>query len=122
MIGIADAPPDWIVPFLVPIMLSASSVLMAFAWLGHIRFRHRRYAIALFFSWVLVLPEYILNVVAIRWGHGAYTGGAMAAFNLTAGVLCVALVAQRFLGEKISRRRWFGFAVLAFAAVLVIYD
>jgi uncharacterized protein (DUF486 family) len=122
VIGIGYTPPEAIIPFLVPLMLTASSALMAFAWLGHIRFRNRSYLAALLFSWILVLPEYILNVVAIRWGHGTFTGGAMAAFNLTAGVLCVALVAQMFLGEKISKRRWLGFAVLAFAAVLVIYD
>lgn len=122
MIGVGYTPPEWIIPVLVPLMLTASSALMAFAWLGHIRFRNRSYTTALLFSWFLVLPEYVLNVVAIRWGHGTYTGGAMAAFNLTAGVLGVALVARVFLGEEISARRWLGFVVLAFAAVLVIYD
>jgi hypothetical protein len=122
VIASAAGPPEAVIPFLVPIMLAASSTLMAFAWLGHIRFRNRSFATALLFSWVLVLPEYVLNVMAIRWGHGTFTGGAMAAFNLCTGVVCVAFVARSFLGEKITRRRWLGFALMAVAAVLVIYE
>ncbi|HHH29527.1 MAG TPA: small multidrug resistance protein, partial [Polyangiaceae bacterium] len=73
-------------------MLLLSSLLMAFAWLGHIRFRQRSYYTALALSWLLVLPEYLLNIAAIRWGHGTYLGGEMAAINLCSGVFCVALV------------------------------
>ena len=122
MIASGVTPPDAVIPLLVPIMLTASSTLMAFAWLGHIRFRNRSFATALLFSWILVLPEYVLNVTAIRWGHGTFTGGAMAAFNLCTGVVCVAFVTQTFLGERITARRWAGFVLMAIAAVLVIYE
>ena len=44
--------------YIVPLMLLASSALMAFAWLGHIRFRGYSYVAALFASWILVLPEW----------------------------------------------------------------
>ncbi|MEL6546162.1 MAG: DMT family protein, partial [Myxococcota bacterium] len=40
-----------------PLMLFLSSFIMAFAWLGHLRFRHWRLSFALFASWFLVLPE-----------------------------------------------------------------
>ena len=107
---------------LVPIMLFASSVIMAFAWLGHIRFRSWGFPVALVVSWLLVLPEYILNVSAIRYGHGTYTGGEMASFNLCAGVLCVALVSQYFLKESLTRRQVAGFVLMAVAVVLVVGD
>ncbi len=106
--------------YFVPAMLFASSVLMAFAWLGHIRFRHKSYAAALFASWFLVLPEYVLNVVAMRWGHGTFTGGEMAALNLCSGVVCVAVVARIFLGEQFGWRKMVGFTLMAFAIVLVV--
>ncbi|MDC3379090.1 DMT family protein [Planctomycetota bacterium] len=107
----------------VPLMLFASSVLMALAWLGHLRFRHKGFWISLAASWFLVLPEYVLNVSAIRWGAqaGAYSGGEMAAFNLCSGVLCVALVSRYFLGERIKRRQVMGFVLMAVAIVLVVY-
>ena len=108
--------------FLVPLMLFASSLVMAFAWLGHIRFRSKNFFLALLASWLLVLPEYILNVAAIRYGYGVYTGAEMASFNLCAGVLCVALVSRFFLRESIHRWQLLGFLLMACAIVLVTYD
>lgn len=106
--------------YLVPAMLFLSSLLMAFAWLGHIRFRKKSFWMALMASWFLVLPEYVLNVLAIRWGHGVFTGGEMAAMNLCSGVLCVALVARLFLGERFGWRKIVGFGLMAAAIVLVV--
>jgi drug/metabolite transporter (DMT)-like permease len=45
----------------------------------------------------------------------------MAAFNMSAGVVCVALVARVFLREPIRRRQWLGFALMACAVVLIRY-
>lgn len=106
--------------YIVPVMLFASSVLMAFAWLGHIRFRRRGYLVALAASWVLVLPEYLLNISAIRWGHGVYQGGEMAAINLCSGVFCVAMVSRYFLKEKLEPRQILGFVLLAAGVLLVV--
>ena len=106
---------------LVPFMLFVSSVLMALAWIGHIRFRHKGFWFALIVSWMLVLPEYILNVSAIRMGHEMFSGGQMAAMNISSGVICVALVARFFLGEHLSRRQIFGFVLMAVAVTLVVY-
>ena len=106
--------------YAVPAMLFISSLLMAFAWLGHIRFRHRGFFLALLFSWLLVLPEYLLNISAIRWGHGTYQPSEMAAMNLCAGVLCVALVSYLFLGEHFNKRQVSGFFLMAIGVVLVV--
>ena len=106
---------------IVPLMLFVSSVLMALAWIGHIRFRHLGFWVALIGSWLLVLPEYILNVSAIRYGHAVFSGGQMAAMNLSSGVICVALVARFFLGEHLSRKQVLGFVLMAVAVTLVVY-
>jgi len=106
--------------YLVPIMLLVSSVLMAFAWLGHVKFKHKSFLVALIFSWLLVLPEYLLNVSAIRWGVGTYQPSEMAAINLATGVLCIALVSRMFLGEKLSPRKILGFILMAISVVLVV--
>ena len=103
----------------IPLLFLASSTLMAFAWLGHIRLRGRPFRFALLLSWVMVLPEYLLNVAAFRWGIAHYTGAQMAAFNMASGVLCVALVARYFLKEPIRPRQWLGFVLMALAIVLI---
>ena len=106
--------------YLVPFMLFASSILMAFAWLGHVKYRHKSYFAALIFSWLLVLPEYLLNVSAIRWGIGTYQPSEMAAMNLCTGVVCIALVSKMFLGEKLNPRKLVGFILMAISVVLVV--
>jgi len=106
--------------YAVPLMLFASSVLMALAWLGHIRFRRRSYGLALAVSWLIVLPEYMLNVAAIRWDHSVYEGSEMAAMNLTSGVVCVALTARLVLGERLLKRQVLGFTLMVVAVALVV--
>lgn len=106
--------------YFVPLMLLASSILMAFAWIGHIKYRNKSFFITLIFSWLLVLPEYLLNVSAIRWGVGTYQPSEMAAINLSTGVLCIALVSKLFLGEKLSPRKIFGFILMIISVTLVV--
>ena len=106
--------------YLVPALLFASSFVMAFAWLGHMRYQQETFGKALLVSWLLVLPEYLLNIFAIRWGHGTYEGGEMAAINLCSGVLCVALVSRYFLNEHLSPRQILGFGLMAAAVLLVV--
>ena len=107
--------------WVVPVMLLTSSVIMAFAWLGHLRFRTSPLAIALLASWFLVIPEYMLNVYSTRLGHGTYTGAQMASLNLCTGVVCVAVVSVFILGEKLTRRQWAGFGLMALAIVLIMF-
>ena len=101
-------------------MLVTSSVIMAFAWLGHLRFRNKPLLVALLGSWLLVIPEYVLNVYATRLGHGIYTGAQMASLNLCSGVVCVAGVSVLVLGERLTRRQWTGFALMAVAIALIM--
>ncbi len=106
--------------YFVPLMLFVSSVLMSFAWIGHVKFRHKGFFVALVFSWILVLPEYLLNVSAIRWGIGTYQPSEMAAINLSTGVICIALVSRLFLKERLSIRKILGFILMAVSVVLVV--
>lgn len=106
--------------YLVPLMLLASSVLMAFAWIGHIKFKNKSFLTALIISWLLVLPEYLLNVSAIRWGIGTFQPSEMAAINLASGVVCIALVSKIYLGERLSLRKVFGFGLMIVSVILVV--
>jgi uncharacterized protein (DUF486 family) len=108
--------------FVVPALMLVSSVLMALAWLGHLRYRDSiGFWTALAFSWLLVLPEYVLNVSATRYGYGTYTGAQMASFHLSFGVVAVAVVARFVLGERITTMQWIGFGLLAVATLLITW-
>ena len=105
---------------LVPIFMLIASCLMALAWLGHLRFRADiGFWTALALSWLLVLPEYVLNVAATRYGYGTYSGAQMATFHLSFGVVCVALVSRFVLGEELSVTQFVGFGLLVVATVLI---
>jgi uncharacterized protein len=104
----------------VPALMLLSSVLMSLAWLGHLRYRNRiGFLTALSMSWLIVLPEYILNTAATRYGYGTYTGAEMASFRLAFGVVCIALVSHYVLGERFTRSQLTGFVLLAVAIVLI---
>ena len=115
----SPAPRSGTITFAVPLMLLTSSVIMAVAWLGHLKFKELPFYWAIPAAWLIVLPEYVLNVGAIRLGYGTYTGGNMATFNLCTGVLCVALVSWLVLDEALTTQKILGFVLMAVAMVLV---
>lgn len=105
---------------IVPLFMLIASCLMALAWLGHLRFRGEiGFWPALAISWMLVLPEYMLNVWATRFGYGTYSGAQMATFHLAFGVVCVALVSHFVLGEQLSMTQVLGFGFLVLATILI---
>lgn len=106
--------------YLVPIMLACSGAFMAVAWLGHLAFRSAPLWTALLVSWSIVLPEYILNVSATRWGFGTYSGVQMAGFHLIAGVVAITLVSRYVLGEPWQPRHLAGLALVASGFVLLV--
>jgi uncharacterized protein (DUF486 family) len=106
--------------FFVPAMLFTAGMLMSFAWIGHLKFKTWSFWTALAFSWMLVLPEYILNVFSARWGKDVFSGAQMAAVHLASGVVCVALVSRVHLGESFSTTQGLGFALMAVSVALIM--
>ena len=107
--------------FAVPAMLMLSAVMMSVAWLGHLRFRDSwTFMTALTMSWLLVLPEYVLNTAATRMGHGDWSGAQMAASHLASGVVCVALVSRLVLNEALTVYQWVGFGMMVVAVFLIV--
>lgn len=101
-------------------MLTLSSAIMAMAWLGHLKYKEDlSFLSAAIFAWLLVLPEYILNVLAIRWGIGVYQPSEMGAMNLSSGIIFIALVSHFFLGEELTTQKYLGFALMIIAMVLI---
>lgn len=105
---------------MVPVMIVASGAFMAVAWLGHLRIKERGFWVALLLSWAIVLPEYLLNVAATRYGHGLYSGAQMGAIHLCAGVVFVALVSRYVLGESLTGWQAIGFALLVLGMGLIL--
>jgi uncharacterized protein (DUF486 family) len=105
---------------IVPLMLLFSSAIMATAWLGHLRFKEDlSFWMATLFAWLLVLPEYALNIMALRLGYQKFTGGQMGAFRLCTGVVCIAFVSHYVLGEELTTQKLLGFGIMTFSMILI---
>ena len=105
---------------IVPLMLLFSSAIMATAWLGHLRFKEDlTFLMATLFAWLLVLPEYALNIMALRLGYRKFTGGQMGAFRLCTGVVCIAFVSHYVLGEQLTTQKLLGFGIMIFSMILI---
>jgi uncharacterized protein (DUF486 family) len=51
------------------LLLICSNAFMTMAWYGHLKFKTAPLLAAIFVSWLIALPEYMLQVPANRYGH-----------------------------------------------------
>ena len=61
----------WLAPVA---LLLGSNTFMTFAWYYHVKHKSWPILLAIGISWLLALPEYILQVPANRFGHVDYGG------------------------------------------------
>jgi uncharacterized protein len=113
-------PPFWmkIAPWC---LLIASNVFMTFAWYGHLKNRTMTLLLAIFSSWLIALPEYMLAVTANRLGHNVYTTAQLKTGQEAITLIVFTLFSIFYLGEAI---RWttllgFGFIFVGVAIVMV---
>src|SRR5262249_19595024 len=55
-------------------LLVLSNVFMTWAWYGHLRQKTWPLLLAIGISWLIALPEYLLQVPANRYGHMSHGG------------------------------------------------
>ena len=109
------------VRYAVPVLMLVSACLMATAWIGHLHYEDDwSFWLALLVSWVIVVPEYLLNTAATRWGYGVYSGAQMASMNLVFGVIAVVLVSVFWLEESLSLQHAVGLSLMSIAIFLIL--
>jgi len=60
---------------LTVLLLICSNAFMTMAWYGHLKFKTAPLLAAIFVSWLIALPEYMLQVPANRYGHASEEDG-----------------------------------------------
>lgn len=98
------------------VLLIGSNVFMTFAWYGHLRFKSSALLLVILVSWLIALPEYILQVPANRLGHGYYSAAQLKTLQeiITLSVFCVFSVT--YLGEALRWNHLVAFALMVAAA------
>ena len=108
---------NWPTAAWLPILLLiGSNVFMTFAWYGHLRYKSSALLTAILVSWLIALPEYILQVPANRYGHGYYSAAQLKTLQeiITLSVFCIFSVT--YLGESLRWNHLVAFLFIAAAA------
>lgn len=111
--------PPWLTTVL---LLVASNTFMTFAWYYHLKHKGWSLLTAILISWLIALPEYILQVPANRAGHfgsgGPFTLPQLKIIQEAITLTVFAVFTIAVMGEKL---RWTDLVagVLVFAGVAV---
>ncbi|MBL8990559.1 MAG: DMT family protein [Phycisphaerae bacterium] len=119
MPNVLSSLPSWVAPVF---LLVCSNVFMTFAWYYHLKAKGWSLAMAIAVSWLIALPEYMLQVPANRLGHvghgGPFTAPQLKIIQEAITLTVFGVFSILVLGEKL---RWTDLAAfsLVFAGVVV---
>jgi uncharacterized protein (DUF486 family) len=101
---------------LTPLLLLGSNIFMTVAWYGHLKYKSHALWIVIATSWLIALPEYILQVPANRFGHGVYSAAQLKTIQEIISLTVFAFFSVYYLGESIRWNHLVGFGFLIVAA------
>jgi len=111
--------PRWLITIL---LLVASNAFMTFAWYYHVKQKAWPLLVAIGISWLIALPEYILQVPANRLGHidhgGPFTLSQLKIMQEAITLVVFTLFTIFVAHEKPRVNDYIAFALI-FAAVAV---
>jgi uncharacterized protein (DUF486 family) len=111
--------PRWLATVL---LLLASNLFMTFAWYYHLKHKGWTILTAILVSWLIALPEYILQVPANRAGHisqgGPFTAPQLKVLQEAITLVVFAIFSLLVLKERLRWTDLTAFA-LVFAGVAV---
>ena len=107
-------------PYLAPIaLLFCSNLFMTLAWYGHLKYKSVSLLTVIAISWLIALPEYILQVPANRIGHAVYSAVQLKTIQEIITLTVFVGFSVLYLGEAIRWNHLAGFALIVVAAWLI---
>ena len=100
-------------------LLVLSNVFMTFAWYGHLKYKASPLWIVIAASWLIALPEYLLQVPANRWGHQVYSAAQLKTMQEVITLAVFAAFSVTYLGESLHWNHAVGFGLIALGAWFV---
>ncbi len=85
------------------LLLIGSNIFMTTAWYGHLKFRSRPLLLVILASWLIALPEYMLQVPANRFGYGQFSAAQLKIIQEVISISVFILFCVLYLREPI---RW----------------
>ena len=107
-------------PAVMPIvLLAASNVFMTFAWYGHLKYKSAPLLAVIAISWLIALPEYLLQVPANRMGHAVYSAAQLKTLQEVITLTIFVAFSVWYLDEPVRWNHLAGFTLIAGGAGLV---
>lgn len=110
---------------LTVLLLVASNVFMTFAWYGHLKARSWTLFTAIAVSWLIALPEYVLQVPANRIGHagmgGPFTAPQLKVLQEAITLTVFTVFVLAFLKEKPRVNDYVAFGLIMLAVVVAMW-
>jgi uncharacterized protein (DUF486 family) len=88
---------------------------MTVAWYGHLKFRAKPLVMAIAVSWLIALPEYMLQVPANRIGYGKLSGFQLKILQEVITLTVFIVFAWLYLGESFRWNYAISFALILLA-------
>lgn len=109
--------------YITPIVLLVfSNLFMTFAWYGHLKFKATPILLVIAVSWLIALPEYILQVPANRFGHAVYSAAQLKTIQEVITLTIFVGFSVWYLGEPLKWNHIAGFALIVLASWLIFLD
>lgn len=103
-------------------LLLISNIFMTAAWYAHLRYQSSVLWKAILVSWLLALPEYMLQVPANRLGFENYSIYQLKIMQECITLVVFAIFAFLYFGEKPNLRYMISFALILAAVVVAFGD
>lgn len=111
--------PNLPVPLVTIGLLIGSNVFMTFAWYGHLKYKAAPLLLVIAVSWLIALPEYILQVPANRIGYGRFSAAELKTIQEVITLTVFVIFSVTYLGETLRWNHAVGFALIALGAGFV---
>ncbi len=109
-------------PMATVLLLSASNILMTFAWYWHLKHKDWPLWQVVLISWGIAFFEYTLAVPANRIGHGLFTAPQLKVIQEVIALAVFAVFSVGYLKEPLSWNHAVGFALIAALMIVVLYN
>lgn len=104
------------------LLLIASNTFMTMAWYGHLKYKSAPLWIAIAASWLIALPEYILQVPANRIGHSqeGFSAQQLKIIQEVISISVFVLFSFLYLREAPKLNDWIAFGLILAAVVVMM--
>ena len=108
--------------YLLPIvMLFGSNLFMTLAWYGHLNYKAKPLLAVMLVSWLIALPEYLLQVPANRIGHTVYSAAQLKTIQEIITLIVFSGFSVCFLKEPLKWNHGVAFALIILASGFMFY-